>query len=105
LRHEWLGVSPSQASVIRSHRGPDFSSSASKPQKRLANLKVDCASVPGRASIAESEAMPPRYAVELIGAGRDSEKAMWLIALMVLCGDPLAIALTAAASAQPLAAG
>jgi hypothetical protein len=30
---------------------------------------------------------------------------MWLIALMVLCGDPLAIALSAAASAQPSAAG
>jgi hypothetical protein len=29
---------------------------------------------------------------------------MWLIALMVLRGDPLAIALTAAASAQPSAA-
>jgi hypothetical protein len=38
---------------------------------------------------------------ELIGVGTDSEKAIWwLIALMVLCCDPLAIALTAATSAR-----
>jgi hypothetical protein len=38
---------------------------------------------------------------ELIGADTDSEKAIrWLIALMVLTCDPLAIALTAAASAR-----
>jgi hypothetical protein len=37
---------------------------------------------------------------ELIGADTDSERAIrWLLALMVLCCDPLAIALTAAASA------
>ena len=36
-----------------------------------------------------------------IGADTDSERAIrWLIALMVLCCDPLAIALTAAASAR-----
>jgi hypothetical protein len=35
------------------------------------------------------------------GADTDSERAIrWLIALMVLCCDPLAIALTAAASAR-----
>jgi hypothetical protein len=38
---------------------------------------------------------------ELIGAETDSERAIrWLIAPMVLCCDPLAIALTAAASAR-----
>jgi hypothetical protein len=38
---------------------------------------------------------------ELIGADNDSEQAIrWLIALMVLCCDQLAIALTAAASAR-----
>jgi hypothetical protein len=37
---------------------------------------------------------------ELIGADTDGNRAIrWLIALMVLCCDPLAIALTAAASA------
>jgi hypothetical protein len=38
--------------------------------------------------------MPIRYVAELIGADTDSERAIqWLIALMVLCCDPLAIAL------------
>jgi hypothetical protein len=38
---------------------------------------------------------------ELVGADTDSERAIrWLITLMVLCCDPLAIALTAAASAR-----
>ena len=36
-----------------------------------------------------------------LGAYADSERTIrWLIALMVLCCDPLAIALTAAASAR-----
>ena len=40
-----------------------------------------------------------RYAAELVGPETDSERAIrWLIALMVLCCDPLAIALTAAAA-------
>ena len=44
---------------------------------------------------------PIRYVAELIGTDSDSEKAIrWLIALMVLCCDPLAIALTAGASAR-----
>jgi hypothetical protein len=38
---------------------------------------------------------------ELLGVDTDSERTIrWLIALMVLCCDPLAIALTAAASAR-----
>jgi hypothetical protein len=49
----------------------------------------------------EIEAAPIRYVAELIGADTDSERAIrWLITLMVLCCDPLAIALTAAASAR-----
>jgi hypothetical protein len=48
---------------------------------------------------ADVEAAPIRYVAELVGADGDSERAIrWLIALMVLCFDPLAIALTAAAS-------
>jgi hypothetical protein len=47
----------------------------------------------------ETEAAPIRYVAELLGTDADSERAIrWLIALMVLCCDPLAIALTAAAS-------
>jgi hypothetical protein len=69
----------------------------------LADLKVERGSVQARAAIAESEAMPLRYAAELIGVGADSERALrWLIALMVLTCDPLAIALTAAVSARRL---
>ena len=40
-----------------------------------------------------------RYAAKLVGPETDNERAIrWLIALMVLCCDPLAIALTAAAA-------
>jgi hypothetical protein len=50
---------------------------------------------------AETEAAPIRYVAVLVGAGTDSERAIrWLICLMVLTCDPLAIALTAAASAR-----
>ena len=50
----------------------------------------------------ETEAAPIRYVAELVGTDTDSERALrWLIALMVLCCDPLAIALTAAASSIP----
>ncbi len=50
---------------------------------------------------AKTEAPPIRYVSELIGVDADSERAnRWLIALMVMCCDPLAMALTAAASAR-----
>jgi HEAT repeat protein len=69
----------------------------------LAGLKVERTSVQARATIAESEMMPLPYAAELLGMGTDDEKAIRrLIALMVLGYDPLAIALTAAASAWRL---
>jgi len=49
----------------------------------------------------ETEAAPIRYVAELVGADTDSERAIrWLILMMVLCCDPLAIALTAAATAR-----
>jgi hypothetical protein len=49
----------------------------------------------------ETEAAPIRYVAELVGADTDGERAIrWLIALTVLCCDPLAIALTAAASVR-----
>jgi hypothetical protein len=44
---------------------------------------------------------PIHYVAKLLGRGEDRERAIrWLIALMVLCCDPHAIALTAAASAR-----
>jgi hypothetical protein len=54
---------------------------------------------------AEIEAAPIRYVAELIGAASSdpdsSERAIrLLIALMILCCDPLAAALTAAVSAR-----
>jgi hypothetical protein len=49
----------------------------------------------------ETEAAPIRYVAELVGADTDTERAIRsVVALMVLCCDPLAIALTAAASAR-----
>jgi hypothetical protein len=67
----------------------------------LADLKLERGRVQARATIAESEAMPLHYVAELLGMGGDDERAIrLLIALMVLCCDPLAIALTAAVSAR-----
>jgi hypothetical protein len=57
--------------------------------------------VVARGRQAENEAAPIRCVAELVGANIVSERAIrWLIALMVLRGDPLAIALTAVASAR-----
>jgi hypothetical protein len=67
----------------------------------LAALKAERASVAARGRQIESEAAPIRYVAELVGTDTDSERAIrWLIALMVLCCDPLAIALTATVSAR-----
>jgi hypothetical protein len=67
----------------------------------LAALKAERASLAAKGRQAETEAAPIRYVAELVGANTDSERAIrWLIALIVLCCDPLAIALTAAASAR-----
>src|SRR5262252_7989880 len=67
----------------------------------LAALQAERAGVAAKSRQIETEAAPIRYVAELVGAETDSERAIrWLIALIVLCCDPLAIALTAAASAQ-----
>jgi hypothetical protein len=67
----------------------------------LAAMKAERASVAAQGRKIETEAAPIRYVAEFIGVDADSERAIrWLIALMVLCCDPLAIALTAAASAR-----
>jgi hypothetical protein len=67
----------------------------------LAALKAERASVTAKGRQIETEAAPIRYVAELLGADADSERAIrWLILMMVLCCDPLAIALTAAASAK-----
>ena len=67
----------------------------------LAALKAERASLAARGKQIETDATPIRYVAELLGIDTDTEKAIrWLIALMVLCCDPLALALTAAASAR-----
>jgi hypothetical protein len=67
----------------------------------LATLKSERAALAAKGKQAETEAAPIRYVAELVGADTDSERAIrWLILMMVLCCDPLAIALTAAASAR-----
>jgi hypothetical protein len=67
----------------------------------LADLKAERAALTAKGRQIETETAPIRYVAELIGADTDSERAIrWLIALMVLCCDPLAIALTASASAR-----
>ncbi len=64
----------------------------------MAALKAERARVVAKGKAVESEAAPIRYVAELLGASGDSERAIrWL---MVLTCDPLAIALTAAASAR-----
>ena len=63
--------------------------------------EAERASLAAQSRRIETEAAPIRYVAELLGADTDSERAIrWLIALVVLCCDPLAIALTAAASAR-----
>jgi hypothetical protein len=67
----------------------------------LAALKTERATVAAQGWRIETEAAPILYVAELLGVGTDSERPIrWLIALMVLCCDPLAIALTAATSAR-----
>jgi hypothetical protein len=67
----------------------------------LAAAKAERAHVAAQGRLGENEAAPIVYVAEMLGVGTDSERAIrWLIALMVRCCDPLAIALTAAASAR-----
>jgi hypothetical protein len=67
----------------------------------VAALKAERASLAAQSRRIETEAAPIRHVAELVGADMDNERAIrWLIALMVLCCDPLAFALTAAASAR-----
>jgi hypothetical protein len=63
-----------------------------------ASLKAERATVAAKGRQIEREAAPIRYVAELLGGDTGSKSVIrWLIALLVLCSDPLAIALTAAA--------
>jgi hypothetical protein len=65
----------------------------------LTKLKIDQAEIAAKARAVEVENAPIRYVAELIG-GTTEEAIRMLILMMVLCCDPLAIALTAAAAAR-----
>src|SRR5262249_32341465 len=78
-----------------------FAEERTREAGTLAALKAERASVAAKGRQAEVEAAPIRYVTELLGGGDDNERAIrWLIALMVLCCDPLAIALTAAVAGR-----
>jgi hypothetical protein len=65
----------------------------------LTGLKTEQAAAAAKAHQVEVEAAPIRYVAQLLG-GTTEQAIRWLILAMVLCCDPLAIALTAAASAR-----
>jgi hypothetical protein len=65
----------------------------------LARLKTERASVAASGRQVEIEAAPIRYVAMMLEVDDRETAVPWMIALMVLCCDPLAIALTAAASA------
>jgi hypothetical protein len=68
---------------------------------RSTDLKAGRAALVSTGRRIETEAAPIRYVAELLGADTDSERAIrWMILVMVLCCDPWAIALTAAASTR-----
>jgi hypothetical protein len=67
----------------------------------LADLKAERAALGAKGRQLETDAAPIRYVAELFGVDTDAERAIrWLIVLMVLTCDPLAIALTAAVSVR-----
>jgi hypothetical protein len=66
----------------------------------LAALQAERASVAARGKAAALEAAPIQYVAAVFGVADQEEAIRWLILLMVLTCDPLAIALTAAASAR-----
>jgi hypothetical protein len=72
-----------------------------RPTDHTARPSGRRAPLAGQGRRIETEAASIRYVAELVGADTDSERAIgWLVLLMTLTRDPLAIALTAAASAQ-----
>jgi hypothetical protein len=66
----------------------------------LASLKAERASLAAKGRQIETEAAPIRYVAAIFGVADQETAIRWLILMMVLCCDPLAIALTAAASAR-----
>jgi hypothetical protein len=67
----------------------------------LAALQTERATVAARSRQIETEAAPIRYVAAIFGVPDQETAIRWLIALMVLCCDPLAIALTAGLPVGP----
>jgi hypothetical protein len=65
----------------------------------LTGLKTEQAAAAAKAHQVEVEAEPIMYVAQLLG-GTTEQAIRWLMTAMVPCCDPLAIALTAAASAR-----
>jgi hypothetical protein len=66
----------------------------------VAALQTERASVAARGKAVASEAAPIQYVAAVFGVTDPETAIRWLILMMVLCCDPLAIALTAAAAGQ-----
>jgi hypothetical protein len=94
---------PRQPSAVAPHRSSISSKGSARPvwracggaaagSRSLVALKTERASVVAKGRQTETEAAPIRYVADLIGSDTDSERAIrWLILMMVLCCDPLAI--------------
>jgi hypothetical protein len=72
---------------------------AEREAEVLTGLKTERAAAAANAHAVEVEAPPIMYVAQFLG-GTTEQAIRWLILAMVLCCDPLAIALTAAASAR-----
>jgi hypothetical protein len=66
----------------------------------LAALKAERASAAARGRQVETEAAPIKYVAAVLGVADQETAIRWLITLMVICCDPLAIALCAATSTR-----
>jgi hypothetical protein len=67
----------------------------------LAALQAERATVAAKGRQIETETAPIAYLAAVFDVADQETAIRWLIALMVLCCDPLAIVLTAAASSRP----
>jgi hypothetical protein len=66
----------------------------------LASLRTERATVAARGKAVESEAAPIQYVAAVFGVTDPEAAIRWLVLFMTFACDPLAIALTAAASAR-----
>jgi hypothetical protein len=84
----------------RKHRA-DVAEAKNREAVTYANIKGELAEVTAQGHRVQAEALPLRYVTEVLGLGADDERSIrWLILLMVLCTDPLAVVLTAAVSSR-----